>query len=113
MKRPRVRAKSIVAVLCLGAAVYVGWRLTSVQAALTLPTAPVRKGEFLVTVRCRGELKARRTIQLTAPLNVPDLRIVWLAPSGSTVMAGEPAVRFDASGARQQLAEQQAALRQA
>src|SRR5205807_3415263 len=113
MKRPRIRAKWIVALLCVGAAVYGGWRLTTVQAALTLPTAPVRKGEFFVTVRCRGELKARRTIQLTAPLNVPDLRIVWLAPSGSAVKEGDPVVRFDPSGASQQFAEQQAALRQA
>jgi multidrug efflux pump subunit AcrA (membrane-fusion protein) len=58
-------------------------------------------------------LKARRTIQVTAPLNVPDLRIVWLAPSGSSVKEGDPVVRFDPSGAQQQLAEQQAALRQA
>jgi HlyD family secretion protein len=101
------------AVACLSAAGYAGWRLTQTQTASTLPTAPVRQGEFLVTVRCRGELKARRTIQLTAPLNVPDLRIVWLAPSGSAVKAGEPVVRFDPSGATQQLSEQQAALRQA
>jgi HlyD family secretion protein len=102
-----------VAVACIAAAGYAGWRFTAVQAAPTLPTAPVRKGEFFVTVRCRGELRARRTIQLTAPLNVPDLRIVWLAPSGSSVKAGDPVVRFDPSGAKQQLAEQQAALRQA
>jgi HlyD family secretion protein len=113
VKPPRFRAKWALTAACLGAAAYAGWRLSTVQAALTLPTAPVRKGDFFVTVRCRGELKARRTIQLTAPLNVPDLRIVWLAPSGSAVKAGEPAVRFDPSGARQQLAEQQAALRQA
>src|SRR5207253_714466 len=102
-----------VVLACLGAAGYGGWRLTTIQAAATLPTTPVRKGEFLVTVRCRGELKARRTVQVTAPLNVPDLRIVWLAASGSAVKAGDPVLRFDPSGANQQLAEQQAALRQA
>ena len=113
MKRPRFPVKWAIFVACMGAAGYAGWRLKTVQAALTLPTAPVRKGEFLVTVRCRGELKARRTVQVTAPLNVPDLRIVWLAPSGSSVKAGDPVVRFDPSGARQQLAEMQAALQQA
>jgi RND family efflux transporter MFP subunit len=113
MKRRRWRAKWVLFLAFLCAAVYAGWRLTATQAASTLPTAPVRRGEFLVTVRCRGELKARRTIQLTAPLNVPDLRIVWLAPSGSGIKAGDAVVRFDPSGAKQQLAEQQAALRQA
>jgi HlyD family secretion protein len=113
MKRPRFPFKWAIALVCLSAAGYAGWRLTTVQAALTLPTAPVRKGEFFVTVRCRGELKARRTVQIAAPLNVPDLRIVWLAPSGSAVKAGDPVVRFDPSGAKQQLSEQQASLRQA
>jgi len=112
--RKRARGTAVFVVLAgLGAAGYAGWRFSAVQGAPMLPTAPVRKGDFLVTVRCRGELKARRTIQLTAPLNVPDLRIVWLAPSGATVQEGDPVVRFDPSGATQQLAEQQAALRQA
>jgi HlyD family secretion protein len=110
---PRLRWKWMITLTFLAAAGYGGWRLTNAEAALTLPTAPVRKGEFFVTVRCRGELKARRTIQVTAPLNVPDLRIVWLAPSGSAVKTGDPVLRFDPSGAKQQLAEQQAALRQA
>ena len=50
-----------------------------------MPFATARKGEFLVLVRCRGELVARRSEQLTAPLDVPDLQIVWLAPAGSEV----------------------------
>ena len=74
---------STVAVLgALGGAGFGLYRFTTVQAAQSLPTSPVRKGEFLVTVRCRGELKARRTVQITAPLNVPELRIVWIAAAG-------------------------------
>src|ERR1700689_4496472 len=64
-------------------------------------------------VHCRGELKARRSVQLTAPVNVPDLQIVWLAPPGGTITAGQPVIRFDPSSARQQLQEKEAALRQA
>lgn len=112
MRRRGLPAAVAATALC-GLAAYACWRYTTAQAALTLPTAPVRRGEFFVTVRCRGELKARRTMQLTAPLNVPDLRIVWMAPSGSMVEANAPVVRFDPSGAKQQLAEQEAALRQA
>jgi HlyD family secretion protein len=88
------------------------WRVSGARAGRLLATVPVRKGEFLVIVRCRGELKARNTVQITAP-NVPDLRIVWLAPAGSPVKEGDPVVRFDPSSARQQLDENQAALRQA
>ena len=77
------------------------------------PTARVRMGEFAVIVRCRGELSVKRTVQLTAPNNVPDLKIVWLAPAGGQVKAGEPVIRFDPSSARQQLDEKNATLRQA
>jgi len=41
-----------------------------------LPLATAHKGDFLVLVRCRGELTARRSEQLTAPLDVTDLQIV-------------------------------------
>jgi hypothetical protein len=38
--------------------------------------APARKGDFLVIVRCRGELRARCSVQITASVNVPQLCIV-------------------------------------
>ena len=78
-----------------------------------LATAPARKGEFLVIVRCRGELNARRSVLVTAPKDVPELRIVWLAPASSKVSAGDPVIRFDPSSAKQQLQEKEAALKQA
>jgi HlyD family secretion protein len=93
----------------IGAGIY---RLRRVQAAAALPVAPVRQGEFVVIVRCRGELHARNSQQVVAP-NVPQLRIVWQAPPGSPVKAGDPVVRFDSSSARQQLQEKDAALKQA
>lgn len=80
---------------------------------MDVPTASARKGEFLVLVRCRGELSARRSIQITAPLDVPDLRIVWLAPPGGPVKAGQAVIRFDPSRAQQDLKEKTAALTQA
>jgi HlyD family secretion protein len=52
-------------------------------------------------------------VQITAPVNVPQLRIVWLAPAGDPVKAGDPIIRFDPSSAKQQLQEREAALKQA
>lgn len=89
------------------------YRLRQVQAAGTLPVAPARQGDFSVIVRCRGELKARRSVQITAPVNVPSLRIVWQAPPGSAVKVGDLILRFDPSSAQQQLQEKDAALKQA
>ena len=99
---------TVVALVAAGA-----WRVRRAQASADLPVAPARKTDFLVKVRCRGELKARRSVQLTAPVNVPNLQIVWLAPSGEPVKAGDPVIRFDPSSARQQLQEKEAGLRQA
>jgi HlyD family secretion protein len=50
---------------------------------------------------------------LSAPTNVPDLKIVWMAEPGSRVKEGEVVIRCDPSGAKRQLDENTAALRQA
>jgi HlyD family secretion protein len=78
-----------------------------------LPVATAHKGEFLVLVRCRGELLARRSEQLAAPLDVPDLQIIWEAPAGGEVKKDQILVRFDPSRTKQDLAEKNAALNQA
>lgn len=111
-----MRLRSMVTTVGLVAAVAgSGWGLWTITARRdfeSLPTAEVRKGDFFVSVRCRGELKARTTLQIVAPLNVPDLRIVWMAPAGSKVSAGEVVVKFDPSSAKQQLNEKEAVFAQ-
>ena len=77
-----------------------------------VPTAAARQGDFLVLVRCRGELVAKRSEQLTAPLE-PDLQIVWMAPAGGQVKKGQTVVKFDPSKTAQDLKEREAALAQA
>lgn len=105
--------KTGLTLLMLGVAGFGAWRYLTVQAKDDLPNAPVRRGEFSVIIRCRGELKARRSVQIIAPVNVPELRLVWLAPTGAAIKAGDPVVRFDPSSAQQQLKEKEAALKQA
>lgn len=83
------------------------------QTGTELPSAPARQGDFLVMVKCRGELVARRSVQVIAPTDVPDLRIVWLAPPSGQVKAGEAVLRFDSSSATRTLREKQAELTQA
>ena len=102
----------LLGLVLFGGASFGLWRLTTARAAESLPTASVRKGDFLVTVQSRGELRARNTRQIVAPVNVPDLRIVWMAPSGSRVTEGDPVVKFDPSSTRQQLQEKEAQLQQ-
>ncbi len=63
----------LVVLLALGLAALGAYRMRRVQAAVTLPSAPARKGDFLVIVRCRGELKARRSVQVTAPVSKSEI----------------------------------------
>lgn len=105
----------VVALIALGgstAYAFHVFRAKGGAASTTLPLASARRGEFLVTVTCRGELVAESSVQIVAP-NVPNLTIVWMAPPNSAIKEGEPVIRFDASGAKRQLSEKDAALAQA
>jgi len=116
MKSRRRSKRILVSLIVVLVAVAIAggvYRMRKVQAAVNPPTARARKGEFAVIVVCRGELSVKRSVQLIAPINVPDLKIVWLAPPGGHIKAGELVVRFDPSSARQQLDEKTAVLRQA
>ena len=98
--------------LAIGGASAGVYRMRLANAVVSFPVAPARKGDFEVIVRCRGELKAARSIQVYAPV-VPQLRIAWLAPSGAVIHQGDVMIRFDSSAAEQQLQQKQAALQQA
>src|SRR4051812_34610400 len=114
-QRPRKRRRwglLLTLLVLIAAASGAAYRLRA-KTATDISMAPVRKGEFLVIARCRGELRARRSMQVNAPVNVPELRIVWLAPAGEPVKEGDPIIRFDPSSAKQQLQEKEAALNQA
>src|SRR5215510_4816139 len=82
------------------------------QGAAELPVAAAHKGEFLVIIRCRGDIKAARSVPIYAPV-VPNLTIAWMAPAGERVQEGSPVIRFDSSSAQQQLIQKEAALNQA
>ncbi len=110
--RLRFWASFLVVILAVGGASAAIYRYRQAQPAELLPSAPARLGDFLVIIRCRGELKAERSVQISAPL-VPNLRISWMTPPGTNVTQGESIVRFDSSSANETLQQKDAALRQA
>ncbi len=114
VRRTLKRAAVVAAILSISAGAFFGLRrLRRAGAAAALPVAPARRGDFAELVRARGQVGARRSVQLTAPRNVQELKIVWLAEPSSPVKAGDVVVRFDPSSAQRQLNENLAALRQA
>ena len=68
---------------------------TSHAASTGIPTAEVRRGEFVDYLSIRGEIKARHSSTLTAPSAAGDLQILKLAHTGQQVKAGDVVVQFD------------------
>ncbi len=111
-KRLRIGLTLLILLLAAAGAAAGVYKLRRVQSADDVPVTQAKQGEFLVLVRCRGELQARRSAIFYTPM-VPNLRIAWMAPSGDTVKEGDPIIRFDSSQAKQQQAQKQAALQAA
>ena len=76
-------------------------------------TFQVQRGEFLDAVQFRGQLKAMKSVTITAPANAGDLQILKIAADGAPVKKGDVVVEFDPSKTRQDLAQDQSILKSA
>jgi len=83
----------IVLLLVLSGGGYAAYRYTAAK-PVEVPTVGVRKGEFTITVKARGEIRSTNSTILSAP-QVPSPRITKLAESGRPIKAGEVVVEFD------------------
>jgi HlyD family secretion protein len=79
----------------------------------TVPTFVVEPGEFLDALEFRGEVKATKSVTLSAPADAGDLQILKLATNGVTVKRGDVVVQFDKSKTEQDLAQDQSVLKSA
>jgi len=111
-RRIRARIILLAVLLAMGAAGAGVYRMRMANAAVSYPTERARKGDFLVLIRTRGELRAARSVAVYAP-TVPQLRIAWLAQSGAVIHQGDLMVKFDSSASEQQLQQKNATLQQA
>jgi multidrug efflux pump subunit AcrA (membrane-fusion protein) len=78
-----------------------------------LPTADVRKGEFVDALEIRGDIKPLRSVVLAAPTQAGELQIVKLAKTGTQIKAGDVVIDFDGSTLRRTMQEKQSELKQA
>lgn len=77
------------------------------------PVFQVKRGEFLDAVQFRGEMKAMRSVTITAPPNTGNLQILKIVAEGTQLKQGDVVVQFDPSKTQQDLAEDQSALKSA
>lgn len=81
--------------------------------APNVPTTEVQRGEFLDSLQFRGEVKALRSVTISAPAEAGDLQIVKISPEGTVVKAGDEVVQFDKTKTEQDLAQYRSALKSA
>jgi multidrug efflux pump subunit AcrA (membrane-fusion protein) len=91
--RKKVAVWAVLAVVFSGAG-WATWHYTGTT-VVDVAVARVRRGDFVVNVKARGEIRSTRSATIVAP-QVPDPRIVKLAPSGHPVHKGDVVIEFDA-----------------
>jgi len=97
--------------LACGAGAFAAYRYTGTT-EVEVPVARVRRGDFVISVRTRGDIKSTRSMILVAP-QVPEPRIVKLAESGKPVKKGDVVVEFDAVQQEQNYIERSTSVRTA
>lgn len=109
-----LRSKAIVAaiVLLAGSGVVLG-AVRLGRRSPTVPTIEVKRGEFLDSLQFRGEVKALKSVTISAPSEAGDLQIIKIAPEGTTVKPGDVVVEFDKTKTEQDLAQFKSSLKSA
>ena len=108
------RSKGLVAaiVLLTGSGVVLG-AVRLGRRSPTVPTIEVKREEFLDSLQFRGEVKALKSVTISAPSEAGDLQIVKLAAEGTTVKPGDVVVEFDKTKTEQDLAQFKSTLKSA
>jgi HlyD family secretion protein len=79
----------------------------------TVPTIEVKRGEFLDSTQFRGEVKALKSVTISAPAQAGDLQIIKVAAEGTVVKPGDVVVEFDRTKTEQDLAQYRSSLKSA
>ena len=114
LQQLRARHKSLVtaAFILIGSILLLGAIRYSHRAPV-IPTMDVKRGEFLDSFDLRGEIKALKSIGITAPAEAGDLQILKIVSDGAKVNKGDPIVEFDKTKTEQDLAQYRSSLKYA
>ncbi len=79
----------------------------------TIPAFEVKREEFVDSVQLRGQVKAMKSLTVSAPAEAGELQILKIATNGVHVKKGELIVEFDKSKTEQDMAHDESALKSA
>ena len=112
--RLSMRRKAMVIAIVLLAGSGVVWGAVRLgKRTPPVPTYEVKRGEFLDSLQFRGEVKAMKSVTISAPSEVGDLQIIKVSPEGTVVKAGDVVVQFDKTKTEQDLAQYKSTLKSA
>jgi len=106
------RRFAVAGLILVGSAGLFGW-VHSVKKDPIEPVFQVQRSEFLDVLQFRGELKAARTVSISAPSDIGSVQIVKLATDGSTVKKGDVVAEFDPSKTKVELDQDRSILKSA
>jgi HlyD family secretion protein len=109
-QRSKIIVWTVTTLLC-GGGLYAAYRYTGTT-EVEVAVARVRRADFIISVRARGDIKSAHSTILKAP-QVPGLRIVHLADNGRPIKKGEVVVEFDAVQQEQNVISRTTAVRAA
>jgi len=81
--------------------------------APTTATFEVKRAEFLDVIQFRGQIKATKSVTISAPPNAGDLQILKIIANGTQVKPGDVIVEFDKSKTEHDVAQYQSTLKSA
>ena len=106
------KAMVVVALLSMGSGAVLGAVRYSNRFP-AIPTFEVKRGEFVDSVQFRGEVKAMKSVTISAPAEAGDLEIVKIAANGTQLKQGDTIVEFDKTKTEQELAQYRSTLKSA
>lgn len=106
------KAMAIVVLVLAGSGVVLG-AVRLGKRTPTVPTIEVKRGEFLDSLQFRGEVKALKSVTISAPADAGELQIIKMPAEGTVVKPGDVVVEFDKTKTEQDLAQFRSTLKSA
>jgi HlyD family secretion protein len=108
----RHKAVAVLVVVLAGSAILLG-SVRLGRRSPSVPTVLVTRGDFRDSIQFRGEMKALKSVTISAPADAGDLQIIKLSSEGTAVKPGDVVVEFDKTKTEQDLAQFRSALKSA